>query len=77
MNIKEVRQYVLLLPGVTEDQPFGDDIITYRVEGKIFHTDSSSASCRRLRGKNIICKNDRTPHEYGTTHYITTGYKVR
>ena len=24
------------LPGVTEDQPFGDDIVTYRVEGKIF-----------------------------------------
>lgn len=36
MNIEEVRQYVLLLSGVTEDQPFGDDIITYRVEGKIF-----------------------------------------
>lgn len=36
MNIEEVRQYILSLPGVTEDQPFGDDIITYRVEGKIF-----------------------------------------
>ena len=24
------------LPGVTEDQPFGDDIITFRLEGKIF-----------------------------------------
>lgn len=22
--------------GVTEDQPFGDDIITFRIEGKIF-----------------------------------------
>ena len=36
MNIEEVRLYILSLPGVTEDQPFGDDIITYRVEGKIF-----------------------------------------
>ena len=36
MNIEEVRQYILSLPDVTEDQPFGDDIITYRVEGKIF-----------------------------------------
>lgn len=36
MNIEEVRQYALSLPGVTEDQPFGDDIITYRVGGKIF-----------------------------------------
>lgn len=24
------------MEGVTEDQPFGDDIITFRIEGKIF-----------------------------------------
>lgn len=36
MNIEEVRAYTMSLPGVTEDQPFGDDIVTYRVEGKIF-----------------------------------------
>lgn len=36
MNIEEVREYTLSLYGVTEDQPFGDEIITFRVEGKIF-----------------------------------------
>ena len=36
MNIEEVRDYALSLYGVTEDQPFGDDNITFRVEGKIF-----------------------------------------
>lgn len=36
MNIEEVREYSLSLNGVTEDQPFGDDIITFRLEGKIF-----------------------------------------
>ncbi len=36
MNIEEVRDYTLSLPGVTEDQPFGDDVITFRLEGKIF-----------------------------------------
>lgn len=36
MNIEQVREYTLLLYGVTEDQPFGDDIITFRLEGKIF-----------------------------------------
>ena len=36
MNIETVREYTLSLPGVTEDQPFGDDIITFRIEGKIF-----------------------------------------
>lgn len=36
MNIEQVRECALSLDGVTEDQPFGDDIITFRVEGKIF-----------------------------------------
>lgn len=36
MNIEEVREYTLALPGVTEDQPFGDDNITFHIEGKIF-----------------------------------------
>ena len=36
MNIEEVRTYALSLRGVTEDQPFGPEIITFRVEGKIF-----------------------------------------
>ena len=36
MNIEQVREYTLSLYGVTEDQPFGDDIVTFRLEGKIF-----------------------------------------
>ena len=36
MNIEQVREYTLSLPSVTEDQPFGDDNITFRLEGKIF-----------------------------------------
>lgn len=36
MDIEQVRGYTLSINGVTEDQPFGDDIITYRIEGKIF-----------------------------------------
>ena len=36
MDIEQVREYTLSIPGVTEDQPFGDDIITFRIEGKIF-----------------------------------------
>ena len=36
MNIEQIREYTLSLNGVTEDQPFGDDNITFRLEGKIF-----------------------------------------
>ena len=34
MDIEQVREYALSLFGVTEDQPFGDDVVTFRVEGK-------------------------------------------
>jgi predicted DNA-binding protein (MmcQ/YjbR family) len=37
MNIEQVREYTLSLLGVTEDQPFGDDIITFRLEGNKKH----------------------------------------
>lgn len=36
MNIEEVRDICLNMPGVTEDMPFGDDVVTFRIEGKIF-----------------------------------------
>lgn len=36
MDISEVREYCLSLPFTTEDMPFGDDIVTLRVGGKIF-----------------------------------------
>ena len=36
MDIEQVREYTLSLYGVTEDQPFGDDNIVFRIEGKIF-----------------------------------------
>ena len=36
MNIEQIREYTLSLPGVTEDQAFGDDILNFRLEGKIF-----------------------------------------
>ena len=36
MNIEQVREYTLSLPGVTEDQAFGEDVLNFRLEGKIF-----------------------------------------
>ena len=36
MDIEQVREYTLSIKGVTEDQPFGDDLIAFRIEGKIF-----------------------------------------
>lgn len=36
MNIEQVRERCLDLPHVTEDMPFGDDYVVFRVGGKIF-----------------------------------------
>ena len=36
MNIESIREYCLSLPYVTEDMPFGDDVIVFKVFGKIF-----------------------------------------
>ena len=35
MNIEQVREYCLALPGVTEDSPYGPDMIVFRIERKI------------------------------------------
>jgi len=36
MNIESLREYCLKKPGVTEDFPFGEDTLVFRVGGKIF-----------------------------------------
>lgn len=36
MNIEDIREYCLTKPYATEDMPFGDDYITFRICGKIF-----------------------------------------
>ncbi len=36
MDIEEARAYSLSLPGATEDMPYGDNWVVFRVAGKIF-----------------------------------------
>jgi predicted DNA-binding protein (MmcQ/YjbR family) len=36
MNCEEFREYCLAKPGTTEDMPFGDNTLVYKVAGKIF-----------------------------------------
>jgi predicted DNA-binding protein (MmcQ/YjbR family) len=36
MNIEEVREYCLSLKNTTEDMPFDEETVVYRVEGKMF-----------------------------------------
>lgn len=36
MNIEELRIYCLSKPGVEEGMPFGDDVVVFKVMGKMF-----------------------------------------
>ena len=36
MNVESVQQYCLSLKAVTEDMPFGEDTLVFRIGGKIF-----------------------------------------
>lgn len=36
MNIEDVREYALSLPGTTEDQAYGEDWVLFRIEGNSF-----------------------------------------
>lgn len=36
MNVETVREYCLSLPLATEDMPFGEETLVFRVSGKIF-----------------------------------------
>ena len=37
MNIEQVREYTLSLYGVTEDQAFGEDILNFRKDGRLYN----------------------------------------
>ena len=36
MNLEELRDYCLSLPHVTEDMPFGEDFLVFRICNRIF-----------------------------------------
>lgn len=36
MNIEEFREYCMSKPGVTEEFPFGEDTLVFKVMGKMF-----------------------------------------
>ena len=36
MNIEELREYCIAKPGVTEEFPFGEDTLVFKVKGKMF-----------------------------------------
>jgi len=55
VNIEEIRDYCLAKPGVTEDMPFGEDTLVFRVGEKLFLLTSLSQGDRI----NVKCDPER------------------
>ena len=79
MNIEQVREFALSLYGVTEDQPFGDDNITFRIEGKIFmclwlgeDVDTTGDRSRKFACKLPPERNEELRERYGTRNIGVT-----
>lgn len=52
MNIEELREYCLTLKGVTEEFPFGETVLVFKVSGKMFCLSELD------KGLSIAIKND-------------------
>ena len=55
MDILDLRNYILSLPLVEECQPFGDDVVVYKIGGRMFacyilqHTERIAVKCEPER----------------------------
>jgi len=72
MNIEEFRDYCLLKPGVTEDMPFGEDTLVFKVGGKIFAlTDINTFS-----SINLKCDPERALELRDQYSFVQPGYHM-
>ena len=72
MNIEEIRDYCLTKPGVTEDMPFGEDTLVFRVGEKLFLLTSLSQGDRF----NVKCDPERAIELREQHTEIQPGYHI-
>lgn len=72
MTLAFFRDYCLAKPGVTEDTPFGEDTLCFRVGGKIF----SITSINLFEYINLKCDPERSIELREQYEGITPGYHM-
>ena len=75
MHADEIREYLLSRPATTEEQPFGPDVLVYKVKGKMFATlgiDDEDGSGRT----NLKCDPDRAIELRAEHESILPGYHM-
>lgn len=72
MNIEFIREYFLSQPHVTEDLPFGDDTLVFRVGGKIF----GLCGIAHFESINLKCDPDRAIELREQYNGVQPGYHM-
>jgi len=72
MDIQDLREYCLSLPHTSEDMPFDDDVIVFRVHNKIFALTSFSKSS----SVNLKCDPERAIELRERFEAVTPGYHM-
>ncbi|WP_068596508.1 MmcQ/YjbR family DNA-binding protein [Vaginella massiliensis] len=73
MNIEEIRLYCLQKSGVTEDFPFDDEVLTFKILGKIFCLSNLHSIPLKI---NLKCDPDYAIELRERYEAVTPGYHM-
>jgi len=73
MDMEELRTLLLAFPGVTEEQPFGPEVVVYKVLGKMFALVDYDSVPPTM---NLKCDPDRALDLRDTHEAIRPGYHM-
>jgi len=73
MNLEELRDFCLALPGATEDMPFGEDTLVFKVKEKIFLLTSLDAEKLSF---NVKCDPEKAQELREQYSFVQPGYHM-
>lgn len=73
MHLEFVRNYCLHKPGVTEDMPFGDTVLVFKVMGKIFLLSPLDSNNLQM---NLKCDPEKAQELRAEWPCVTPGYHM-
>jgi len=73
MTLEDLRRFALSLPDVTEDMPFGPDILVLRLHGKIFMLITLDVAPLRI---NLKCDPSRAVELRALYPQVTPGWHM-
>ncbi|HVI49128.1 MAG TPA: MmcQ/YjbR family DNA-binding protein [Chitinophaga sp.] len=72
MDLAQFQEYCLSLPGVTEEFPFGEETLVYKVSGKMF----TLTNIEEFESINVKCDPDEAVELRERYEGVTPGYHM-